>query len=121
MTRKIAGILIFGILLIVTIFATIKHNSKSPGYKPGTFNNTMPHSVSMTVFETEDEKGWGYEVFIDTSLFIHQDFIPAVSGTKSFSSQSDAKKCGNLVVSKILKNKLPSVSVAELDSLGIAY
>ncbi len=121
MTRRIAGILIIGILLVITIFATIKHNSKSPGYKPGTFDITYPPSVSLKIFKAEDKNSWGYEVFIDSSLFIHQDVVPAISGTNGFSSQSDAKKCGDLVVSKILKNQLPSVSVNELDSLGIAY
>ena len=119
MTNKTKVILLTGIILTITIIATILHNSKSPGYTPaGTSNIIKSHSVSFKVFQV-DEKGWGYEVYIDSNRFIYQDVIPGVSGIIRFKSKDDAFKCGKLVTDKLINKKNPAISDSELDSLKI--
>ncbi len=119
MTNKTKVIILTGIILTITIIATILHNSKSPGYTPaGTSNIIKSHSVSFKVFQV-DEKGWGYEVYIDSNRFIYQDVIPGVSGIVRFKSKDDAFKCGKLVTDKLINKKNPAISDSELDSLEI--
>lgn len=68
----------------------------------------------------KDSLGWGYDVFIDNSQYVHQPHIPAVSGNKGFSSEAFARKTGEFVAYKIRNNMMPpSVTPQELDSLGV--
>jgi hypothetical protein len=65
-------------------------------------------------------EGWGYEIRTNDSVYIHQPYMPAVSGMKAFRTESDARTIGNLVIEKIKQRKIPSVSLHELDSCGIS-
>ena len=75
---------------------------------------------SLVVSYSDEYKGWGYDIYVDNKLFVHQPYIPAVTGLQGFKSESDAKKTGELILYKI-KNQVipPSISIHELDSLGI--
>lgn len=64
--------------------------------------------------------GFGYDVYLNSKLYVHQPHIPAVSGNKGFSSETNARRTGEFVAYKIRNNIMPpSVSPAELDSLGV--
>ncbi|MFZ5971531.1 MAG: DUF4907 domain-containing protein [Bacteroidota bacterium] len=67
--------------------------------------------------------GWGYQIFEDEKLLIDQVNIPAVAGNKGFISRVQAESVGRLVVQKLssMPQDLPSVTIAELDSLKINY
>jgi hypothetical protein len=69
------------------------------------------------------DNGFGYNILIKDSVFIEQKIIPGVSGYKNFTSEKDADIVANLVLYKLnnLNQKLPSISLHELDSLGIKY
>jgi hypothetical protein len=113
------NILLIGILLIVTIFTTISCNTKSPGdKKSGTSSINAESSVTVNVFQNK-EAFWCYEIVVNSKRFIYQDCIPGIS--ERFSSEADAQKCGELVIEKIKKGKTPSISIKELDSLGIVH
>jgi len=65
-------------------------------------------------------KGYGYDIYVDNSLKVHQPHIPAVSGNKGFATEEKAKKAGEFVGNKFRNNIMPpSVSPKELDSLGV--
>lgn len=69
---------------------------------------------------TDDLKGFGYDIYMDGKIYVHQPHIPAIAGNKGFSTEADARKTGDFVAHKIRNNIMPpSVSVEELDSLGI--
>jgi hypothetical protein len=92
---------------------------------PGSENNKEPTGRELkasvkTFMNDTGLAGWGYEIYILDSLYIHQKNIPAVQGNKGFKSEKDALIAGKFVVYKI-KNKIipPTVSVRELDSLGV--
>lgn len=64
--------------------------------------------------------GWGYNIYVDGKLFIHQPHIPALSGNKGFVSKTDADKTAQLVISKTQRNIIPpDIGLHELDSLKI--
>ncbi len=83
--------------------------SKENPYKDAT--------VEIKTFK--DSMGWGYDIFINKSQYVHQPHIPAVSGNRGFSNEENAKKTGEFVAYKIKNNIMPpSVTPEELDSLG---
>lgn len=65
--------------------------------------------------------GWGYEIYLDKKIFIHQENIPGIAGTKSFTTKDDAEKVAEFIIHKMqaTKKDLPEVTLKELDSLGI--
>lgn len=120
MTKNKISLLIIGILLIVSIIATISHSKKSPGsQKTGTSAMEMPASISLKVYPIDN--GWGYKIYVDSTLYIFQETIPGFSGETKFKSQTDAMACGELVINKLKNKKVPFVSKTDLDSLKITY
>ncbi len=66
------------------------------------------------------DKGWGYQILVRKRVYITQHVIPAVEGNKEFTTKEQALKVADLVISKMKKKAgLPSVTLKELDSLGI--
>ena len=75
--------------------------------------------IQMETFQTET--GWGYLLKKDGKIYIKQDQIPAVEGSYSFVSKTDAEKTGRLVLQKLKDHRYPSVTAKELDSLHISF
>jgi hypothetical protein len=67
------------------------------------------------------ENGWGYELFSNDKIIIHQEIIPVIEGNSPFLSRSDARKTGELALYKLSTGKIPMITRRDLDSLGIAY
>ena len=64
--------------------------------------------------------GYGYDIFKNAVLYIHQSTIPAVQGNKTFKTHAQAQRAAEFVVYKITHNIIPpSVTPEELDSLGV--
>lgn len=84
-----------------------------------------PVSTEVVIFSNDTSRmpqagGFGYIIKVDGNPYIFQPTIPAVSGNKGFQSAEDAEKTANLVAYKLRNNiNPPSVTVAELDSMGI--
>ena len=77
--------------------------------------------ISIKIFKNElPLEGYGYDILVKGSPYVHQPNIPAVPGNKGFSTEAAARKTAEFVVFKI-KNKIlpPSVEVRELDSIGV--
>lgn len=66
------------------------------------------------------KSGFGYNILVDGSIFIHQATIPSLPGNNAFSTKEKAELVANLVSHKLKNNIMPpSVTKAELDSLKI--
>ncbi len=83
-------------------------------------------SLKIRIFRNDTSKskivtiGFGYDIYRNNTLYIHQPGIPALPGNKGFSTMANAQKTAKLVIRKIQNNILPpSVSMQELDSLGV--
>ncbi len=64
------------------------------------------------------EDTFGYNIFIDGKLFIHQPVVPATIGNHGFKSKKDAQIVAELVVSKITLGEMPpDVSLEEIKRL----
>lgn len=76
---------------------------------------TGVQKYSVNLFQNPD--GWGYDIFIRNKLFIHQPFMPSVSGEISFPDKRAARRVGRFIVRKLQKNQSPGITPEELDSL----
>ena len=64
--------------------------------------------------------GFGYDIYENGALRIHQPHIPAVSGQKGFNRAEDALKTARFVMEKMQKGIMPpTLSEAELTNLGV--
>ena len=72
------------------------------------------------LYQTELDQ-FGYDIYKDSVLIIHQPIIPGVQGNKGFASKSDANKTAMLTIYKLSHGIMPpSITIKELDSLKIA-
>ncbi|MEA3451909.1 MAG: DUF4907 domain-containing protein [Bacteroidota bacterium] len=77
-------------------------------------------SAVLTFEVIKIDDGWGYEIYKDDTIFIKQELIPAVNGYFLFKTPVDASKAALLVVEKMSqKAGLPSLTIDELDSIGV--
>lgn len=62
---------------------------------------------------------YGYDVFADGRLMIHQTSAPALPGNEGFSTREDATKVALLVIDKIKKGEMPpTISIDEMKKLN---
>lgn len=64
--------------------------------------------------------GWGYTIDLNNKIIIKQSVIPTVSNNKSFKSEVEALKVGNLVLQRIKQNLSPTVAEKDLILLEIS-
>jgi hypothetical protein len=66
--------------------------------------------------------GYGYNIYANERLLVHQPSVPGICGTKGFGRKVDARKVAELVIKKISQGLMPpTISQKELDSLQIKY
>jgi hypothetical protein len=63
---------------------------------------------------------YGYDIFADGRLVIHQTSAPALPGNGGFKTKQDASKIAALVIGKIRKGEMPpTVSIDEMKKLNV--
>jgi len=102
---------IYGLFVLAVIFFIITQLSKKRKH---------PGEIQLAVKTFQTDLGWGYDILTNDSVFIHQEFIPAIEGRKGFATETDAKLIGGLAVSKMRNRKLPMITLSEIDSCKIS-
>jgi hypothetical protein len=107
---------------IATLFAQAplvpaRPDSKAPeSPAPGT------HASATFTYKviTAPQATWGYDVFADGRLMIHQTSVPALPGNEGFRTKEDATKVALLVIEKIRKGEMPpTISIDEMKTLSV--
>lgn len=80
-------------------------------------NRNKEIQLSLKTFK--GNAGWGYDIYTNDTLYIHQEFIPAAEGRKGFITKEEAHKIGQLAIAKLKYSKLPMITLVEIDSCGI--
>ena len=63
---------------------------------------------------------YGYDIYADRRLSIHQPSIPAMPGNEGFKTRATAEKVARLAIAKMKKGELPpTISPGELKKLGV--
>ena len=115
---SLASILVLaGITLVMLIIAN--HPGKNKAVENNIKGDTATEKrVEIATFQVRN--GWGYDIYVNGKIFIHQPMIPALQGIKEFETEVKARKVAEFVADKIRRNILPpTISLHELDSLGV--
>ena len=87
------------ILLTASCHLASKQQTADKNYEKG--------KLETRIFPVDSEKKqWGYDIYFDDGLLIHQPTIPAIAGNKGFASQKKAHKVATLVIYKLKNNML---------------
>ncbi|MEI7803479.1 MAG: DUF4907 domain-containing protein [Bacteroidota bacterium] len=119
MIRINKGRILWSVMLVLSYSC----NSSDPDSKQISSSDSISTQKIATTYRvfmndsTNKSKGYGYE--INGGMHILQKSIPAVNGNQLFQMEDDAGKVAALVCSKIQNNQLPTITMHELDSLGV--
>lgn len=81
--------------------------------------DTASINYRLEVLENENNE-FGYQIFQNDVMFINQPIIPAIQGNHGFSTRERATITGNFVIEKMKQGFIPpTISIHELDSLGV--
>jgi len=72
-------------------------------------------SFEALIFKVPD--GWGYDILVNDSLFIHQESVPATNGKKGFPKKELAERTAELIINKMKTGRPPTVTTFELDKI----
>lgn len=73
--------------------------------------------ISLTYKIFHSNGGWGYDILVNDSVKIHQDFMPAHAEKKAFPGQDQAVAAAKLVIKKLKAGKSPAISPDELQTI----
>lgn len=106
-------------LMIVVIGSISPIFAQSAQADPPSAEQMAKSNLTYKVIAAEGG-GYGYDIYSDKKLFIHQPTIPGQPGLAGFRRRSDAEKIAELIIKK-LKNKEmpPSVTTEELKKLKV--
>lgn len=110
-------------ILFLTLLLNTPIKTNAQNQIPPSKTSAQSYKNQTVSYKIIDAKShtYGYNIFINDSLFIHQPVIPCIAGNKGFKSKAEARKVATLVVQKIRNHVIPpSISVTEMKELGIS-
>ncbi|MBL0184047.1 MAG: DUF4907 domain-containing protein [Chitinophagaceae bacterium] len=67
-----------------------------------------------------NNNSFGYSIYADGNLYIQQNTIPAITGTKGFEDTASAAKTARLVIEKIKQGEIPpTITIHDLKKIGL--
>lgn len=105
---------IYIVLLIALMFGCGKPEKETAAEQPAVQDAaadsasvaTTPSNFRYQIIEAP-EKTFGYDVYRDEALFIHQPHIPGVPGVKGFAKEEQAVKAAELMITKMKNGVVP--------------
>mgnify|MGYP001558708447 FL=1 len=108
-------------LVVIAISIVINFSIPQPKSKnvPAKNSSSSNSDIKVSTYKDKNEL-WGYDVYVNGVLLVHQTNIPAVSGNRGFATEAEARKTAELMANKIRKNILPpSITIQELKDIGV--
>ena len=82
-------------------------------------SNKNDSDIKISIHEVKN--GFGYSLSAHDKLMIKQDYIPALQKKHAFCTFKDAFDVAKLVKNKLLEKQSPTVSMSELESVGVDF
>lgn len=121
--KKRSIVLLAGVSIVAIAFVILYVNeNNSIQSREEHYSNTNPyHEDDLRVEVIPAPKDtYGYNILMNGHILIHQPHIPALPGNEGFKKKEDAQTVAEFLIHKIRQNIFPpSISVEELDSLGV--
>lgn len=76
-------------------------------------------SQDFSLESIKTPSGWGYVIKNNDKIIIKQSIIPVIQNIKSFESETEALKVGNLVLDKLKQQTSPTITKKDLILLSI--
>lgn len=98
---------------------TFTHSQSVNGDTSSPVNRFINAQVTYKIIDVPN-KTYGYDIYVDGKIKIHQPSIPALSGNEGFKKKEYAIKVALLVIDKIKNGEmLPSVTIEEMRKLKV--
>lgn len=108
------------IILVTTVLAfvvNVIHAQKIPTTQEAKKNTNT--TFTAKTFKNADNT-YGYDVYANSKLLIHQPNIPTMPGNKGFATKQDASIVAKLVIEKLEQNIMPpTITKEELRKLKV--
>jgi hypothetical protein len=110
---------VIALLLVAPVYAQQQQTEKTDNAKFPDANAFAHTKLTYKIIDAPN-KTFGYDIYADGKLMIHQTSIPAMPGNDGFKAKADAEKVAQLVIKKIKKGEMPpTVSVEEMQKLKV--
>ena len=81
-------------------------------------NKVMASKQIQFLIIKSEQSGYGYDIYRDGNLYIHQTTIPSIGGNKGFADTASAAKIARFIIKKMRKtDALPTISKEEVTML----
>ena len=81
-------------------------------------NKVMTSKQIQFFIIKSEQSGYGYDIYRDGNLYIHQTTIPSIGGNKGFADTTSAAKIARFIIKKMIKtDALPTISKEEVTML----
>jgi len=104
--RILTGLLALGVITFFSIAFWRNHQWKKD-------------HIFIEIKSIHTVKGWGYNIYRDGKIFIHQDIVPAIPTRMGFRSEEDAMAVGKKVYDRYIVGQTPMVTAKEVTDMGI--
>lgn len=104
-------------IMMLILFALVqcKENPESQLFEKA--HPSSKNSTRYQVFQNNDGS-FGYDIYQDNKVVIHQPYLPAMPGNKGFKTEEKAIQTAQLVLSKISAGIFPP-SISKEEVMGI--
>jgi hypothetical protein len=120
-TSRCCKIVCIGAIIVTALFESV-----SESYAQSTTKGLMPSAEQLAKANltykviAAEGSGYGYDVFADEKMLIHQPTIPGQPGISGFRKRSDAEKVAKLVIRKLRTGEIPpAITEEELKKLKV--
>lgn len=108
--------------LFFAICVQAQQQPKQSDSKEAQFPSASTYANSKFTYKiiNAPEKTYGYDIYADNRLMIHQSSAPGLPGNRGFKTKADAEKVAKLVISKIKKGEMPpTVTKEEMQKMKV--
>src|SRR5437762_9950142 len=120
--KSFAALILFCCMSNTMLFAQAPSAPAQPDSSAAKFPEASAYANTKLTYKILDapKHTYGYDVFADSRLMIHQTSVPALPGNEGFKTKQDATKVALLVIEKIKKGEMPpTILVDEMKRLGV--
>ena len=120
--KSLATLILFCCTSTTMLFAQPPSAPAQPDSSAAKFPEASAYANTKLTYKILDapKHTYGYDVFADGRLMIHQTSAPALPGNEGFKTKEDATKVAMLVIDKIKKGEMPpTISIDEMKKLKV--
>ncbi len=101
-------------ILLISILVSLTAVKPNLSFAQARANQLIYKIIDVT------EHTFGYDIYKDGKLLIHQPTIPTIAGSKGFITKDAAEKVAQLVLNKIKKGEMPpTITIQEIQAVKV--